>query len=65
MLSSGHSEGKIVLSGEERQLMDKNQGRESLFPKMTIGVMGSAGGLLTDEVCQPVRRLGAAIAKRG
>src|SRR4030042_316610 len=32
---------------------------------MTVGVMGSAGGVLTDEVRQPVRRLGTAIARRG
>jgi len=32
---------------------------------MTVGVMGSAGGHLANEVRQPVRRLGAAIARRG
>jgi hypothetical protein len=35
-----------------------------LFPRMTVGVMGSAGGKLTDEVRRKVRRLGAGIAKR-
>jgi len=35
------------------------------FPRMTVGVMGSAGGHLANEVRQPVRRLGAAIARRG
>jgi len=35
------------------------------FPQMTVGVMGSAGGHLANEVRQPVRRLGAAIARRG
>jgi hypothetical protein len=32
---------------------------------MTVGVMGSAGGALPDEVRQLVHRLGATIAKRG
>jgi len=45
--------------------MDSKQKRESLFPKMTVGVMGSAGGTLEEEVRLPVRRLGAAIARRG
>ncbi len=38
---------------------------ETLFPKMTVGVMGSAGGTLDEKVRVPVRRLGAAIARRG
>lgn len=38
---------------------------ESLFPKMTVGVMGSAGGRLDEKVREPVRRLGAAVARRG
>ncbi|MBI2917049.1 MAG: LOG family protein [Chloroflexi bacterium] len=32
---------------------------------MTVGVMGSAGGYLPETVCEPVRRLGVAVAKRG
>src|SRR5512136_2924604 len=36
-----------------------------LFPHMTVGVMGSAGGNLTAGVRRKVRRLGAGIAKRG
>jgi uncharacterized protein (TIGR00725 family) len=32
---------------------------------MTVGVMGSAGGTLEEEVRLPVRRLGASIARRG
>src|SRR5512136_1904532 len=36
-----------------------------LFPHMTIGIMGSAGGRLTAGVRRKVRRLGAGIAKRG
>jgi uncharacterized protein (TIGR00725 family) len=36
-----------------------------LFPRMTIGVMGSAGGKLTAQVRQKVRSLGTGIAKRG
>ena len=45
--------------------MKKNQDRNTLFPRMTVGVMGSAGGKLRSETLQPVRRLGAAIARRG
>jgi len=45
--------------------MADKQERENLFPKMTVGVMGSAGGTLTEEARLPVRRLGAAIARRG
>jgi uncharacterized protein (TIGR00725 family) len=45
--------------------MKKNQDRNTLFPRMTVGVMGSAGGKLQSETLQPVRRLGAAIARRG
>jgi uncharacterized protein (TIGR00725 family) len=36
-----------------------------LFPRMTVGIMGSAGGRLPADVRRKVRRLGAAIAKRG
>ena len=36
-----------------------------LFPRMCVGVMGSAGGKLDDKARQLVHRLGAAIAKRG
>lgn len=45
--------------------MNNNQQREPLFPRMTVGVMGSAGGTLSDKVRQPVRQLGAKIAQRG
>lgn len=38
---------------------------QPLFPCMTVGIMGSAGGGLSPEVLEPVRRLGAAIARRG
>ena len=33
--------------------------------KLQIGVMGSSGGILTDEACALARRLGATIARRG
>jgi len=36
-----------------------------LFPCMTVGIMGSAGGRLPAGVRRKVRRLGAEIAKRG
>ena len=35
------------------------------FPRLAVGVMGSAGGLMDDEVCERMRRLGALIAQRG
>jgi putative lipoic acid-binding regulatory protein len=41
--------------------MDGNRSIVFNFPRMTVGVMGSAGGDLATQVCQPVRRLGAAI----
>ena len=40
-------------------------GPSDLFPRMTVGVMGSAGGRLTAEVRRKVRTLGKGIAKRG
>jgi len=46
-------------------VMDRNCSPELLFPCMTVGVMGSAGGHLSPEVCQRVRRLGSVIAKKG
>ena len=45
--------------------MGSNQDTLSLFPRMSVGVMGSAGGKLEDRACQLVRRLGGAIARRG
>ena len=33
--------------------------------RVAVGVMGSAGGALTSETLQKVRRLGEAIARRG
>ncbi len=45
--------------------MNKKPINEFPFPQLTIGVMGSAGGELEAEVCRRVRRLGAAIARRG
>ena len=45
--------------------MNKESDSMSIFPNMTVGVMGSAGGKLDDEVCRRVRRLGTAIARRG
>lgn len=45
--------------------MNEGYGAESLFPCMTVGVMGSAGGELLPEVCQRVRCLGSVIAERG
>lgn len=44
--------------------MNESRGAESLFPCMTVGVMGSAGGELLPEVRQRVRRLGSVIAER-
>jgi uncharacterized protein (TIGR00725 family) len=36
-----------------------------LFPNMTVGVMGSAGGELPPSVCKKAKELGKAIASRG
>ena len=44
--------------------MNKNNNK-ILFPQMTVGVMGSAGGELDPEVCFRVRELGRAIARSG
>ena len=38
---------------------------EPHFPRMTVGVMGSAGGVMVAEVRALVRRLGQEIASRG
>jgi uncharacterized protein (TIGR00725 family) len=47
--------------------MIKQQSRElpGPFPNMTVGVMGSAGGVLAAEVRERLRQLGAIIARRG
>lgn len=45
--------------------MHSNQDIASLLPRMSVGVMGSAGGKLEDKACQLVRQLGRAIARRG
>jgi len=43
----------------------KTNTNEALFPQMTVGVMGSAGGNLNPEVCRRVRELGRCIARSG
>lgn len=45
--------------------MRNNKNVVSLFPRMSVGVMGSAGGKLEDKVRQLVHQLGGTIAKRG
>lgn len=47
--------------------MDNNSGvrAEKLFPHLSIGVMGSAGGDIGEDVIKSIRRLGAEIARRG
>lgn len=45
--------------------MNKGLNHGLLFPRMSVGVMGSAGGELDAEVCRRMRTLGAAIARRG
>ena len=45
--------------------MHRSQEKVPLFPRMTVGVMGTAGGKLPSEVLQPIRRLGAVIGRRG
>jgi uncharacterized protein (TIGR00725 family) len=41
------------------------QNPPQLFPRMTIGVMGSAGGEIEQEIRELLRSLGVAIARRG
>jgi uncharacterized protein (TIGR00725 family) len=41
------------------------QDQLQLFPRMTVGVMGSAGGEIEKEVRERLRSLGASIARRG
>lgn len=45
--------------------MKKELNHSPLFPRMSVGVMGSAGGELDAEVRQRLRNLGASIARRG
>ena len=45
--------------------MNSNRDVAFLFPRMCVGVMGSAGGKLEDKERQLVHRLGAAISRRG
>lgn len=45
--------------------MDRKQNFGPLFPCMTVGVMGSAGGQLTEKELLPLYRLGAAIGRCG
>lgn len=45
--------------------MKTNNDGKTLFPQMTVGVMGSAGGKLDPDVCRRVRELGRAIARSG
>lgn len=45
--------------------MAKNNHPKFPFPSMTVGLMGSAGGELSEDVRQRVRCLGACIASRG
>jgi uncharacterized protein (TIGR00725 family) len=46
-------------------LTSKKQQAKLPFPNMTVGVMGSAGGELPEEVRQVMRCLGGCIASRG
>ena len=44
--------------------MTDNTVPSGIFPRMTVGVMGSAGGTMDAEVCGRVRRLGELVAQR-
>ena len=39
----------------------RSNGTMDLFPRVTVGVMGSAGGALQEEVCERVRTFGALV----
>ena len=43
----------------------KNGTHNALFPHMTVGVMGAAGGFIADDVRQRAFRLGQEVARRG
>ena len=45
--------------------MAKNNQPKFPFPSMTVGMMGSAGGEVAEEIRQRVRCLGNCIARRG
>lgn len=45
--------------------METNRVDRAPLPALTIGIMGSAGGVMDPEVCERVRRLGREIAARG
>jgi uncharacterized protein (TIGR00725 family) len=45
--------------------MDNIQNIETLFPRMSVGIMGSAGGKLDDRARDVVQDLGRNIARRG
>jgi uncharacterized protein (TIGR00725 family) len=47
------------------QLMKNGDDRAADFPRMTVGVMGAAGGTLDEAVREKVHQLGQAIARRG
>src|SRR4030042_6563474 len=45
--------------------MAKNNHAKFPFPNMTVGMMGSAGGELSEDIRQRVRCLGSCIARHG
>ena len=45
--------------------MDYDKSDIAIFPQMTVGVMGSAGGDLSEQVLGSLRRLGSLVAERG
>ncbi len=47
------------------ELMDNIQEIVTLFPRMSVGIMGSAGGKLDDKTRDVVQDLGRNIARRG
>jgi uncharacterized protein (TIGR00725 family) len=46
-------------------MQEENKNYSRLFPRMTVGVMGSAGGHIPDDVMKRAYRLGQEIARRG
>jgi uncharacterized protein (TIGR00725 family) len=42
----------------------KTQRTKSIFPRMTVGVMGSSGGIIPSEVAKKAYKLGKEIARR-
>jgi uncharacterized protein (TIGR00725 family) len=55
---------RFVQPKHNKEQQMKRSYSNRLFPRMTVGIMGSAGGYLSDEIRQRLRKLGQIIANR-